>query len=139
MNFKDEEGQNRDNDFYKTSKFDYFLIIFILFFSIICVVWFAPGRFQQSGGPKVALVYLEGRLLEKVDLKNEEVTALLGGRMQLESKAGKIRVKQSDCPLHICLNTGWIRYSGESIICVPNKVLIEIKSTAAPLLDAVAN
>jgi len=138
MRFKDEENQDRDNDFYKISKFDVILITFILFFSVICIFWFMRERFQKSGAPKIVLIYQKDKLLEKVGLGKDKVLTLLNGQMQIEVKGGKVRVAKADCPQHICVNMGWIKYSGQTIVCAPNKVLIELKSTGSPLLDAVA-
>ena len=60
------------------------------------------------------------------------------GRMRIEVKGRGIRVTGSDCPKQICVNAGWIKTPGQTIICVPYRVLIEIKGKDTPLLDAVA-
>jgi len=75
--------------------------------------------------------------LEEVDLKGNRLIMLPVGEMQVEVKNGQIRVASSDCPKRICVNTGWIRTPGQVIVCVPNKVLIQINTGASPLLDAV--
>ena len=68
--------------------------------------------------------------------KDQEIS-LLNGKMLIEIKGKKLRVKKSECPRQVCVNAGWIRLAGENIICVPFKTLIEVKSTGAPLVDAV--
>ncbi|MCP4353717.1 MAG: NusG domain II-containing protein, partial [Desulfobacterales bacterium] len=57
----------------------------------------------------------------------------------IETKQGGIRIKKSDCPRQICVNTGWIKTPGRIIVCVPNKILIEIKSEKPLFLDAVVH
>jgi len=57
--------------------------------------------------------------------------------MQVQIKDGKLRILNSDCPQQICKNTGWIKYSGQAIACVPNQVLVEIKSKGPAAVDAV--
>ncbi len=42
-------------------------------------------------------------------------------------KDGKVYMDHSDCKNQICVNTDKIEKKGESIICLPNKVTVEIK------------
>ena len=72
------------------------------------------------------------------DAAKDKIITILNGRMQLEIKDSRVRVLNSDCPHHICKNMGWIKYNGETIVCVPNQVLIEIKSKGPAVIDAVA-
>lgn len=129
----------QDEKFYRASKLDVFVIGGILFLSFACIFWIARSRFQQSLDPQPAFIYQQGKLLEQVDLKKDRIISILGGRIQAEVKQGKIRIADADCPKHLCMNMGWIRHSGQTIVCVPNKIVIEIKSAGVPLLDAVVN
>ena len=36
-------------------------------------------------------------------------------------------LKEASCPDHLCINMGRIRKTGQSIICLPNKVTVEIR------------
>ncbi len=128
-----------DPDFYKISKFDIARISFILLSSAFFIGWLNHGFIRKPGVCGTALIYVNNKLLEKFRLEKDKEVALLNGRMQIEVKNGKIRVKDADCPEHLCVNMGWIQYGGQNIVCVPNKVMIEIASGAAPLIDAVAN
>ena len=125
-----------DINFYKTSRFDVIFIGVILALSIFYIVWI--GLRQPASKSATALIYLKDGLLEEVDLRKDRMIPLLSGRMQIEVKGEKIRVAKSECPHHICVNMGWLRYSGQTIACVPNKVLIEIKSAGPAIVDAVA-
>ncbi len=42
-------------------------------------------------------------------------------------KSGKVYMSRSDCKNQICVGTGEIDKKGESIVCLPNKVTVEIK------------
>ncbi len=42
-------------------------------------------------------------------------------------KNGKVYMSHSDCKNQICVNSGKIDEKGESIVCLPNLVIIEIK------------
>ena len=43
-------------------------------------------------------------------------------------EGGKAYVKQASCPDGICSSHRPIEYDGESIICLPNKVVVEIRT-----------
>lgn len=45
---------------------------------------------------------------------------------EFEVKNGKIRLTKVSCPDKICEKTGYIGSSGQSIICVPNKITVAV-------------
>lgn len=54
---------------------------------------------------------------------------------------GRARVRTSDCPDKVCVKTGWIEHPGEVIVCLPNRVVVEIRGSAdasGPALDGIA-
>jgi len=134
---KNSQGKEEDKDFYQTTRFDLAFVILILFFSIVSF-WAIHKRFQPSSGANAVCIYQKDKLLEEDGLGKDKIITILEGKMQLELKNGKIRVLNTDCSHHICKNMGWIKYNGETIVCVPNQVLIEIKSKGPAIIDAVA-
>ncbi|HAZ10698.1 MAG: hypothetical protein A2047_02215 [Omnitrophica bacterium GWA2_41_15] len=134
---KNSLGKEEDKNFYQTTRFDLIFIILILFFSIASF-WVIHKRFQPSSGLSTVYVYQKDKLLEEDGLDKDKIITILDGKMQFELKNGRIRVLNTDCPHHICKNMGWIKYNGETIVCVPNQVLIEIKSKGPAIIDAVA-
>ena len=42
-------------------------------------------------------------------------------------KDGVVYISDATCKNQVCVNTGKISKKGESIICLPNKVIVEIK------------
>ena len=42
-------------------------------------------------------------------------------------KDGEVYVSDATCKNQICVNSGKISKKGESIVCLPNKVIVEIK------------
>ena len=49
---------------------------------------------------------------------------------------GHIRMLEASCPDQVCVNQGWISDSTLPIVCLPNKVIIEIVGEGSEL-DAV--
>ena len=39
---------------------------------------------------------------------------------------GHVRMMEASCPDQVCVNQGWISNSALPIVCLPNKVIIEI-------------
>ena len=39
---------------------------------------------------------------------------------------GKIKVKESECPNHDCIQKGFVQNVGDVIVCLPNKVTIKV-------------
>lgn len=59
----------------------------------------------------------------------------------IEVKNGKIRMKVMDkkiCPNAICSDTGWIDKGYESIVCLPNNIVVTIESSKNEGIDAQA-
>lgn len=44
-------------------------------------------------------------------------------------ESGKVRVTESTCPDKICVRTGWIGRPGQSIVCLPNRVVVRIEGS----------
>ncbi|WP_297818002.1 NusG domain II-containing protein [uncultured Lactobacillus sp.] len=51
-----------------------------------------------------------------------------GEKNIVEVNNDKIRVKDANCKDQVCVKQGWKSRSGQSIVCLPHKFLIEIKS-----------
>ena len=127
-----------NNRFYKTSGWDLLLIGSIILISVFSILGIIQQRNQRPGGKKAVLIYRNQRLKEEVNLEKDRGIFLKEGNMQIEINAQRVRVAKSVCPQHVCINMGWIKYSGQTIVCVPNQVLIEIKSTEPAVIDAVS-
>ena len=92
--------------------------------------WALVRSWRAAREQPVAYIYQNNRLLGEYQLDRDQ-TILVGNQarpdMKIEIKGGAIRVAESDCPKGICKQAGWVRTPGRSIMCVPNRVLIELK------------
>lgn len=102
------------------------LIIFIL----LIVALFSFLIFRISGqGAKVEIkisqeLYGTYDLLtdQEIIIKDKEGLTLMNSLI----KNGKVQVLTSNCPDKICIESGSIEFSGQTIVCLPNKVVIKI-------------
>lgn len=58
-----------------------------------------------------------------------EIEGYNGGRNTLVIKDGVAYVKDSTCPDHLCEYMGKISKVGQSVICLPNRVVVEIRGS----------
>lgn len=103
----------------------------------LCFLFFQLGmrilEFPELKAEK-AEIYVDGKL-EYVYLLQEEqklffVDTSIGG-VNVEIRDKKIRVTSSNSPLKLCVKQGWIGSVGESIIGVPDRLLIQIVGEVA--------
>ena len=91
----------------------------------------------------VARVTLDGELVEEIDLTavQEARTFTVEGKTGLTNtilvEPGRIRVDHADCPDQICVNQGFISDGTAPIVCLPNKLIIQITG-GGEALDAAA-
>ena len=92
----------------------------------------SPSSLQAS-------IIRENEVIKEIDLSRlseEEVKYMIDGAegpMRVVAKHNAIRVAESGCPSQYCVNTGWVTMPGRSIICLYNKVMINVKSLDASL------
>lgn len=55
-----------------------------------------------------------------------------------EIKDGKVKMIEADCPDHLCMKQPAVGSSGGTIVCLPNKVVIEGEKTADSETDSPA-
>ena len=114
------------------NKSDLKLVFVLLIVSIIGVVVFK--LIGKSGGS--ALVYHDGELIKTIDLSIDNKYVVNGdnGDVVIVVSGGKIKVDTENSPLHLCSKQGYISNTYESIVCLPNKIVINISGDD---LDAV--
>lgn len=73
---------------------------------------------------------------------NEDITLKLGDNDKyniLVIKDGKAQISEASCPDQLCVNQKEISYDSQSIICLPNKVVVEVISNTNSDTDVVVN
>ena len=95
----------------------------------IALVSFGIIKFTQKDGKEV-IVTVDGQKVHTASLEKDQVYEIpvKNGKNVMEIKDGKVRMKQADCPDLICRKHTAIEKSGETIVCLPHKVVIEISS-----------
>jgi hypothetical protein len=86
----------------------------------------------------VAVVELNGTKVGEYSLNINSEYSLNNGTNNLIIENGAAYLNYSNCPDHTCERTGKIRYVGQTIVCLPNKLSITIKGSAEGGVDLVS-
>lgn len=110
----------------KINKHDIILIIVIVCISSVVII---INNLKSKQGTN-ALVYYDNKLIKKIDLSIDKTYNVKGynGNVKIIVKDNKIKVDEEKSPLHLCSKQGYISKSHETIVCLPNKIVIEIDS-----------
>lgn len=90
----------------------------------------------------VAVVYLDGKEQGRYPLGEEQaikISAGDGGYNILEIKGGEADITEASCPDKICVGQHPVKRRGESLVCLPNKVVVEIQNGGEPEIDGSTN
>lgn len=114
----------------KGDKITAIVIACILVISSVSV--FAYMKFF-AGSHHIAEIKQDGKVIKTVDL--DKVKDGQDIRISYDTdhynivriEKGRIRITDADCPDKVCVKTGWITQPGQSVICLPHKLIINIE------------
>ncbi len=102
----------------------------IVIFAVIAAVCAAVTvfLFNRQSSSRIAGVYVEGELVEVIDLSRVEdgyeltIEGAVGINV-ITVRGGELFVSRADCPDQICVNHGPLK-NGPPIVCLPNRLTI---------------
>lgn len=104
---------------------------------VVAAAILALQFFRQDSGEHVVEISVDGELFGTYDLTDDR-TIETGGTNRVVIEDGSAHMEWADCPDQICVNHRAISKNGESIICLPNQVVVTVVSSEESGLDAVA-
>lgn len=113
------------------------LILIFAALLLAAALWGALAVFRSEGA--YALVTVNGEEYGRYALDKDTQQSIISGEHSnlLVISEGGARISEADCPDKLCVNQSEIRYSGQSIICLPHKVVVEIVGGERSNIDAV--
>lgn len=88
---------------------------------------------------QVAEISVDGKLIKTVPLKDGYRDEIRLGDSEhyniIEIADNKIRVREADCPDQICVHMGWASTAPQQIVCLPNRLMIKIKTAETDIDD----
>ena len=85
-------------------------------------------------------ITVDGNVAAKFPLSKDMEYPINGidGSNTLIIKNGVCYIKEADCPDKLCVKQGRISKVGQSIICLPHRVVITIKGESAGKIDSIS-
>ncbi|MEG2583934.1 MAG: NusG domain II-containing protein [Oscillospiraceae bacterium] len=105
----------------------FFIILFSIILTACILVIILSKNINQDS--KFANIYQEGKLVNTIDLNsvvNEYDIKVSENIVHVEH--GKISMSSASCPDKLCVKQGKIENGVYPIVCLPNKIVIEIKN-----------
>ncbi len=113
-------------------RWDVIIILLLILSSFLPLVVFALQ--EEDSSEKQAILRVDGQEIKRFDLVEgqKKYTYLYededGDYNLIEIDGGRIRIKEADCGDQICVRRGWAKENGETIVCLPHKLVIEISA-----------
>ncbi len=101
---------------------DVCLILFLLLVSVI--LYFVLSHNGEQGSK--VIVAVNGVQIGEYPLSLDGEYSLNGGSNILVIKDGSAKVINANCPDKLCVKQGDIRYTGQCITCLPNKLTVTV-------------
>ena len=108
-------------------------IILLALITVVTLITIGALRIWQISNTKetaVAVVTIDGVVYGTYPLSNdytERIEFPDGSYNILTISDGYADVTEASCPDQVCVHHNHIKYSGESIVCLPNRMIVEVK------------
>ena len=104
--------------------------IFLISLFILGVYKLVPKDINKG----YVIIKVENEIVKKIEINNRTKGTynfkFNNNEGEIEIKNGAVKMKEMRkiiCPRGICSKTGWIEKSYETIVCMPNKIIVSIE------------
>lgn len=108
-------------------------VLLIISLSVLLFVFLT----REEGA--IADVYVDGVKVAEYPLSIDGVYYINNGSNVLVIEDGAAYMREANCPDKFskngCVNTGKISYVGQTIVCLPNKIIVEIVGEGEGIVD----
>lgn len=113
----------------KLKPFDFILVVFLMIASFIPLLFFVNTH--TSG--QIAQLRVNNKLVKNFELNKDQVYTYFDksddDRNKIEVRDGQIAIVDANCDDQICVRKGFISKTGQTIVCLPHRLVIEIMPT----------
>lgn len=114
---------------------DFVIVVLVLALAAAVALPFLTGGSEAL----YAEIYQDEKLVKRVLLtEGLHETVTIDGSVQnvIEIDGRTIRFSESTCPDQVCVRTGTLTRSGQTAVCLPNRVIVRLRG-GEPEVDAV--
>lgn len=104
-------------------KRDAILIALLLALTAAAFLWVGGRRTAGTA----AVVRVGGKEIARYALSRPGEYSLNGGTNLLQIQDGAAAIIDADCPDGLCIHQGKIRYNGQCVTCLPNRLTVTIE------------
>ncbi|MCR5774187.1 MAG: NusG domain II-containing protein [Lachnospiraceae bacterium] len=113
------------------------IIVILLWISAGFFLMFRAGSDARAASPALRLEVTKDRETVGVYSLDEDRIVEIDGSNTFEIKDGRVRMVSADCPDRVCVHSREISSDGESIVCLPNHVVLKITGGEGGGIDAI--
>ena len=115
------------------------LILLAMFILIAAILFFIINRTDEIKGDYV-LITLDNSEYARIPLNKDTVLSIDSdkGKNTVVVSDKEVYVESADCPDQICVDHAHIMYEGETIVCLPHRLIIKIVSEEGSETDAIS-
>ena len=94
------------------------LVLVSLVWVLLSVLLRAPGAY--------AVIAVDGVEVARYSLDDDGVYEVGSHKNVVVIENGEVYMREADCPDATCVKTGRVRYAGQTIVCLPNRVSVTV-------------
>ena len=98
---------------------------------VLCIAVPLVLSLKGKDETKKVVVTLDGNVVCELPCDENTTFSPDNGKTTVKIENGKAFIEKSNCPDGLCMDMKKAENNGDSIVCVPNKVTVTIKSTKA--------
>ena len=111
----------------KFQKGDWIAVALVIVLAVGLLLPFLPASGTRPGAVQV---WQDGVLRKTLPLDRDSTYVLdTPYRNVITIRDGQAAITESTCPGADCVHSGWIRHTGRSIVCLPNRTEVRIVGT----------
>ena len=116
----------------KWNRFDTLVALTVALLAIVSALLFYLPRSQT--GVLTVVVTVSGQEVQRTPLSDFTAADVAhnGYTLHIAAVDGGVAVTSSDCPTQDCVHTGRISRAGQSIVCLPAQVAVQLVGAASP-------
>lgn len=126
--------------FLMIKKWDLIIIILLILFSFLPVSIFSyqQAKETEASSRYVAVITVDKKVVKEIEISSHtgtqrfEIISQDSDINVIEVKDSQVRMKSANCADQVCVRTRAISKPGQTIICLPHKIVVEIKAVNAP-------
>lgn len=121
------------------NRYDLIFILTVLFISLFFLFFFRLENGQAPSSSSRARLTIDQEIY-LIDLDQEQIKDYPAplGPVTVQVRQGQVGLVKASCPQKICVDQGFISQEASLVVCLPNRLTLEIIGKSGPEYDGVS-